>query len=153
MMFKKTARRMSLSNVEALNVGPIQASVLSLVVKIKEASGESPNATLLVEIKNLGKVQLQGITISATAPGGVGIVDTDELFGKTFRNFRIPSIAPSQLIRFRLGIKMNEEFRHGNMLFLIHETGGLASLENACIRTTLALRAQHKQEDYRRDRE
>ena len=82
------------------------------------------------------------ITISATAPGGLGIVDTDELFGRTFRQFRIPSFAPSQLFGFRLGIRMNQEFHHGDMLFLIHEAGAPASPKNACVRTILALFAQ-----------
>ncbi len=122
-----------------MNVGAIQSSVASLIVYLKEATEESDQASLHVEIKNLGEREIRGVTICVSTPDGIHLVNPGEISKKSSHSARVPAISVGQMIRFRVGVKKEHDFREGKMLFRIHGRQDDSLLEPPQIEASLHL--------------
>jgi hypothetical protein len=77
--------------------------------------------------------------LEATTPDGTQLIDPGALFGNTRRFVRMPPLAPQKKITYKLGIRVSEDFKEGELIIKLSTVGLGASHQNHTI--SIPLRA------------
>jgi hypothetical protein len=117
-MFGKKSKRNAIwmvGNSQAINVGSVNNSIVSIAINVEEGVPGSRESGLYVTLKNEGDKQVKALMLAMTAPAGIQIVNPGDLFGGGHRTHVTDSLAPRQTMRFKLGLRAHEEFRNGTL--------------------------------------
>jgi len=117
---------LQLASTSVLDVFNFQGTTLSIFVDINRrpfSSSQFSNreSKLQVKISNDGVIGLEDLSVEALAPDGTFLVDPGILFGTSRRHVRLPSLAPSKSVTYKLGLRPSEEFRGGSLVILVRE--------------------------------
>lgn len=123
---KSTRRIPQIAPASALDVTNFQESSLSISAEISRPTlSAGPfserESRLRVTISNAGEKQLENLSIVAIAPEGSLLVDPGILFGTTRRHVRLPRLAPSKSVTYKLGIRAQDGFTSGVLAIEVHE--------------------------------
>jgi spore maturation protein SpmA len=106
---KKTASDWSIASTSRVNVGLIKNSEASLFVEVSSAIVTPRLATLNVQVKNEGKCEINNLYILANVSNGYSLNNPGEIFGTSLRMEKIKKLNPTQVIKFKLALKGNEQ--------------------------------------------
>jgi hypothetical protein len=117
-MFGKKNKRNAIwmvGNSQAINVGPVNNSIVSIAINVEEGVPGSRESGLFVTLKNEGELTVKSLLLAMSAPQGIQIVNPGDLFGGGHRTHVTDSLAPRQSMKFKLGLRAHDEFRNGNL--------------------------------------
>ena len=136
----KLGRQKRIAPTRAIEIGHIRDSLVSILAVIgydHEGLGESP---LEVTIKSEDSKTLKDIKLSAVATQGLTLTNPGELFGKDWREVRIPKLVGKQAMKFKLGLRAHPSYREGDITFTMD--AGLAedAFENRSFKLKVPVR-------------
>jgi hypothetical protein len=130
-----------IGNSQGINVGSVNETVVSVAVNVEEGVVGSRESSLFVTIKNEGDRKLRSLALTMQAPMGIQIVNPGDLFGSSQRSHKTESLAPKQVMKFKLGLRAHPEFRSGNLHFNLLDNDMDSSTKNMHFGVEVVLRA------------
>jgi spore maturation protein SpmA len=106
---KKTASDWSIASTSGVNIGLIKNSEASLFVEVSSVMVTPRFATLNVKVKNEGEYEMNNLYILANITNGYSLNNPGEIFGTSLRMEKIKKLNPTQVIKFKLALKGNEQ--------------------------------------------
>jgi hypothetical protein len=135
---KKTASDWSIASTSGVNVGLIKNSEVSIFVEVSSAIVTPRLATLNVQVKNEGKNEISNLYILANVSNGYSLNNPGEIFGTSMRMEKIKKLNPTQVIKFKLALKGNEEISPAFLNVFLASTPNEADPE--AVKVSLELR-------------
>ena len=123
MIFKRKSKYHSENSLNTLSTKEeiqIQETSLTIQTEIIRSAfmgsqfGER-ESRLQITIVNSGEQRTSNLSIEATAPSGSELIDPGALFGNSRRFVRMPPLAPGKRIRYKLGIRISDNFEVGEL--------------------------------------
>ena len=133
-------KRQSIAATRAIEIAQIQGSMFSILAVIgydHAGLGEYP---LEVSIKSEGSKSLKDVKLSAVASDGLSLTNPGELFGKGWRQVKIPKLIGKQAMKFKLGLRANPAFQEGSITFKMQAGSPDDAVENHTVELSLPVR-------------
>ena len=112
--YRNTLRRCKVS--EKISLGD---ATLVLTSEINHSIASTASNQLEFSIKNLSDFEMTNLIIQADMPNGASLIVADQLFGTAFKQEKLRKLSPKQTVRYRINLKINEEFRAGSAIFSV----------------------------------